>query len=225
MSMGRSGARSPVSAGPGKVPPQGLEHPGQEERGAGRAQAYLPGSPPLLRASCLRAHTPSGMLSRSQAAGRGDMSPGRGWEGGRPVMQDSEAHPPPSAPLSLAKSHDSYIRVSPWFPPEPAHLSQAGGEGTPTQATGLFGKRERKPCSEQHFPARQVCSTHHRGIPEPPSWADPRPRFTGSTLGANRDRLRLPHRDPDSWPRKAHAEAAHGPRVTAVLSYCRCRSA
>lgn len=84
-------------------------------------------------------------------------------------MQDPEAHPPPSAPLSLAKSHDSSIRVSPWFPPEPAHLSQAGGEGTPTQATGLFVKRERKkPCSEQHFPACQVHSTHHRGTPGAP---------------------------------------------------------
>ena len=128
-------------------------------------------------------------------------------------MQDPEAHPPPSAPLSLAKSHDSSIWVSPWFPPESAHLSQAGGQGMPTQATGLFGKRERKNLARNNtsLPAR---SAQHitEALPEPPSWADPRPQFTGSTLGANRDRLRLPHRDPDSWPRKASAEAAHGPR-------------
>ena len=83
---GQVQGQAPSQRWPWKDAPEGLEHPGQEERRHGGAWALLPGSTPLLRAGYLGPHTHPGMLSWSWAAGRGDVPPGRGQEGGHPVM-------------------------------------------------------------------------------------------------------------------------------------------
>ena len=115
----------------------------------------------------------------------------------------------------MAKSLNSSVRVSPG-----SHLNlhtQARLEEREHPPRGLdsLGKERQKTLLGTTLPSPPgplTTAQRHSQSPRARPQAEPRPQFTGSMLGADRDGLRHPHCDPDSQLRKASAEAAHGPQ-------------